>query len=50
VLLVVIRPLDLAVALPRLILRISGVRPTGGSIRGAIIDEDRAPPERPPEP
>lgn len=49
VLVIVIRPLDLAVALPRLILRINGVRPTGGSIRGAIIDEQRAPPERPPQ-
>ncbi len=46
VLVVAVRPLVFA-ALPRLFVRLNGVRPNAGAIRGAVLDEAETP-ERPP--
>ena len=51
VLVVVVRPLDVAVRLPRVFVRLLGTRPNAGAIRTAVLeDEAAAAPENPPPP
>jgi hypothetical protein len=44
VLLVALRPLELAAQLPRLFVRLLGTRPNAGAIRAAVLEE-REPPK-----